>query len=1058
MLLRFILYRSVKNDFDYPTGHIAVMALSTKQILSALSLALCCFATYAQTGSLKDILSAINELEAKSEPKCYATASRLEDFMFGTPLDNDARFAKNILQKELIQLLWQQASKLAIEENEDVILAAHIEQVSSALFNVVKNENGHWNIHFKEQQQLTLHKDDKRQYASIAYSLRAVLAVQQDMLLAFDNELRPLSSKAIDVIKDTLDFYTLAVLKISDNKAKLSDERLISLENINQTWHGLLNIEPPRQATNQALSAIDYKPIKPTLLLQMADIKLDAYAQYNKVSNQIFLRNLQVYFARVTWPKDQQQSEQIIDIFSSLMADFSRQLYQGAQHLAMQAKQQVIREQDIYQFAQQFIPHEINEYEDALFFPNLDKQQQTYIESYDMDAFRDAGVHWQYLLQGINNDAFTLYLEPDPFAAELLVENIAQYGVLLFRIAGEQAINHGSEQLESAFLTKAQHTIEQRTELHNNTKPKKQRQQLLGSASTLPITDDNELRFSEISAIAGIHYEHRTSDWLNRQLRTFIKTDDHVGNITIPPAFGGSGVAVEDINNDGLMDILLLGGRGAALFINQGGGKYEEQSKAFGLQWKRSIDDMPGEMRQPIIADIDNDGWQDILITFVNDKHRVYRNIQGKKFIDVTEKASLGGENLVGGPATVFDMDNDGDLDIYVTYFGNYLTGELPTLKRYNTNGSPNQLFENLGNFSFKNVTQGSGLDNSGWAQAVAHTDLNNDNLQDIIVGNDFGTNGYYINQGNKTFKEVSASLNTDKPSYTMGIGIADLNADLRPDLYISNIVTMNKDETYVLPNEDTQAKFNADKLASMRVIEANDLFLSLGTKPLRYENSTLVERGYSSTGWSWDADFFDYDLDGDDDLYVLNGMNEFNVYSSKNPYYQDPNGNAMADILMPVSPREQNVFFENEGGKLHFIDNASGLDVLSNSRSASFFDHDNDGDLDIIVNNYHESALLFRNNIGTDKRNWLKVKLTGNPEQNVTRDAIGTKLLVMLPNGQQIWREVRSTDGYMSVHPKQQHFGVGIAKKVNIEITWPNGIVQKFKDVATNQLFEVNL
>jgi hypothetical protein len=1017
-----------------------------------------CFSVNAQNGSLQDILTAINKLEAKSEPKCYATASRLEDFMFGTPLDNEARFAKNILQKELIESLWKKGSELAILEKENVILEAHIQAVSAELFKVSINDNDHWQLGFNNQQNLTLHKDDKRQYASIAYSLRAVLAVQQELLLDFDNDLLPLSSKAIDMIKDTLDFYTLAVLKIADNKAKLNDQRLISIANISQTWQGLLSIEPPELAINPSQTAIDYKPIKPNLLLQMADIKLDAYAQYNRVSNQLFLRNLQVYFARVTWPKEQQQADKIINVFSSLMTEFSRQLYEGAQQLAMQDGQRVIKEQDIYQFSQQFIPHKINEYEDALFFPMLAKHQQTYIESYDMDAFRDAGVHWQYLLQGINNTEFTIYLEPDPFAAELLVENIAQYGVLLFRIAGEQVLKNDKDRLNAEFLISAQKVIEQRIQLHSNAKPNQQQQQSIGSSKAPSVSNKLELRFSEISGLAGIDYHHRTSDWLNRQLRTFIKTGANLGNITIPPAFGGSGVAVEDINNNGLMDILLLGGRGLALYINQGDGTYQERSKEFGLQWKRHLDDMPGEMRQPIIADIDNDGWQDIVITFVNDKHRVYRNVKGKQFDDLTMTAALGGENLVGGPATVFDMDNDGDLDIYITYFGNYLKGELPTLKRYNTNGSPNQLFENLGNFQFKNVTHQSGLDNTGWAQAVAHTDLNKDNWQDIIVGNDFGTNGYYVNQGNNTFKEVSASLNTDKPSYTMGIGITDLNADQLPDLYISNIVTMNKDETYVLPNQDTRAKFDADKLASMRVVEANDLFLSLNSKDLSYENSTLVERGYSSTGWSWDGDFFDYDLDGDDDLYVLNGMNEFNVYSSKNPYYQDPDGNHMADILIPVSPLEKNVFFENHGGKLNYLSQKSGLDVLSNSRSASYFDHDNDGDLDIIVNNYHESALLFINNLDKSERNWLKVKLTGDPKQKVTRDAIGAKLLVILPSGQKIWREIRSTDGYMSVHPKQQHFGVGSANEVDIEVTWPNGKIQIMSGVKANQILEVAL
>ncbi|KPV96562.1 hypothetical protein AN214_01383 [Pseudoalteromonas sp. P1-9] len=165
----------------------------------------------------------------------------------------------------------------------------------------------------------------------------------------------------------------------------------------------------------------------------------------------------------------------------------------------------------------------------------------------------------------------------------------------------------------------------------------------------------------------------------------------------------------------------------------------------------------------------------------------------------------------------------------------------------------------------------------------------------------------------------------------------------------------MNKDETYVLPNEDTQMKFNAGKLVHMRVVEANDLFISQQGESIHYAASEQVGRGYSSTGWSWDADFFDYDLDGDDDLYVLNGMNKFNLNSSKNPYFEDQHGNKQQAYL-PVS-EQKNIFFDNKNGRLETQDNSLGLNLLSNSRSASYFDLDNDGDLDIVLNNYHEPA-----------------------------------------------------------------------------------------------------
>jgi hypothetical protein len=1008
---------------------------------------------YADDNSLNTILNAINLLEKKSEPKCYATASRLEDFMFGTPLDSDARFAKNILQKQFIENIWIKAAKLAKADGEDTVLKQHITTAVTEIFTVKKDKNNHWTLIFGQGSSITLHKDDKRQYASIAYSLRAILAVQQAALLNVDVDfdLLPLTEKAIDKLKNSLDFYSLSVLKLADNKAKIQNERVITVVNINNIWQSLANFKK----TPDVAPKRDYPLIDPYLLKQAAEKKLTAYAAYNKVNNQLFLRNLQVYFARISWPTDKKESEAIIADFTTLMTAFSANLYSGAQAIAMKKGLSTISEESVYDFSMQFIPHKTNEYEDALFFHNLLKKQQVYIESYDMDAFRDAGIHWQYLTQAVLSPDFKTYIEPDPFAAELLVENIAQYGVLLLRIAGEYAIQQNEERLKASHLTQAKEILAQKTALHHSTKPHKESIIALASAAE----QSKSQSFSDVTAASGILFEHKSSDWLNRQLRSFIKKDALTGIITIPPAFGGSGVAAEDINNDGYVDVLLLGGRGNKLYINQQDGSFLEKSKEYGLNWVRPQDNLPGEVRQPLIADIDNDGWQDIIITYVNDQHRVYKNIQGKRFEDMSSIAKLNGTDLVGGPATLFDLDNDGDLDLYITYFGNYIKGDLPTLKRDNSNGLANQLFENIGGFQFKNITQNSGVDNTGWSQAVTHTDLNNDNWQDLIVGNDFGVNAYYINQKNGRFKEVSNQLGTDKPSYTMGIGIADLNADQLPDIYVSNIVIMNKDESYILPNQDTVLKFDLDKLAHMRVIEANDLFISNQKQgELAYQVSHTVGRGYSSTGWSWDADFFDYDLDGDDDLYVLNGMNEFNLYSSRNPYYRDPNNNALTQALIPVSSQERNVFFENSHGTLNNKSKETGLDLLGNSRSASYFDSDNDGDLDIIVNNYHEPAVLFNNNLTAEHRHWLKIKLHGNPEKNVTRDAIGAKVIVTLPNGKILWREIRSTDGYMSVHPKVQHFGLGDAQRVQVKVIWPNGKKQYLNDIKVDQLFEIQL
>lgn len=1018
---------------------------------------------------LNAVIENIQRLEAKQEPKCYATASRLEDFMFGTPLADDTRFTKNLLQKRWAKRVWQDASLIAKSKGKSAVKSKHIEQAIKNIFTYETDSNGHWILNYRTGTNLKINKNDKRQYSSIAYSLRALLAVQQEALLDLNSDLLPLSQEAVDTAKNALDLFTLSVLKISDEKARMDGQYEMKTDNLSSVWSLLLdpNTDSVRSTriNSTALHNISNKNLnkinKLKMLKSIIEQKVKSYATYNEISQQLFIRNLQVYFARNRWPKDPQVGKQFRNLFASTLIAFAADLYKGAENIATKNSRALITEADVNQFAKNFIPHRINEYEDAIFFPKLARKEQIVIESYDMDAFRDSGIHWLYLQHAISSPQFKTTLEPDPFAAELIAENIAQFGVLVFRVTGLVGREQGTNRIALAHFGQAIQLIQDRVNKHVNIKPTGISENIakISSSNTDSEISVSKQFFTDVSEELGVKFMHRSSDWLNRLLRTYLNKDKHTGIITIPPAFGGSGVAAEDINNDGLPDILILSGLGNRLYANRGSNSFEDITTKAGLKWYRHEDKRPGEPRQPLIMDLNNDGLQDIIITYVDDDHRVYKNLGNEKFQDVTNTARLGGKNLVGGPATVFDFDNDGLLDIYITYFGDYIHGELPTLKRRNRNGLPNKLFRNIGNFIFKDVTDTSNLDDSGWGQAVTHTDLNSDGLQDVIAGNDFGVNAYFKNMGGGRFKEISETIGTDKPSYTMSIGLADLNDDLLPDIYISNIVTMNKDEKYVLPTSSTTMKFNPDKLANMRVVEANDLFLSSKGEngSISYKLSHVVGRGYSSTGWSWDADFFDFDNDGDDDLYVLNGMNEFNLYSSENPYYTDPLENKKRNVYIPVSTKESNVFFVNDGGRLQNYSRESGAALLGNSRSAAYFDFDQDGDMDIILNNYHEASVLYRNNSERFANNWLKVKLVGDPKQGVSRDAIGARMIVTTKNGNKVWREVHGSIGYMSVHPKEQHFGIGKQKKADLLVIWPNGKRMKYPDLSVNQRITIN-
>ncbi|HEX6097040.1 MAG TPA: CRTAC1 family protein [Thermoanaerobaculia bacterium] len=978
------------------------------------------------------IIDEIGELEGVRDPKCYATASRLEDFIYGTPLESEARFEKIALQKAYIRDVWTRASA----GNPKEISVEALKPVLQSVVPYTQMPEGNWVV-----RGMLITARDKRQYGSVAYALRAILAVQQDALVD-GVKLAPLSADAVEAFKEAIDLVTLAVLQDADKDSRKLNHDRVGPAVLRASWKEVAG-EAKQAEVKAAPREGDFSTIKAIIAEKLA-----AFEKYNQLSMTVFLRNLQVYMARHLWPADPEEGKAFRDQFNEILIAWTNDVLLESEKVARKNGHALIRVADVHEALQKFQPHEANHYEDITYFPRLPKGERITIEAYDLDSFRDPGMHWFYLSEAINDPKFKGTIEPDPFAAELLTEGAAQEGTLILRVAGMIATAEEKDRLELGHLAKSVQRVQALLDKHAKAPAAPKTAQKIASAKT-PAAKSNGKFFTDVTETSGIAYEHRLSDWLARFIRGYTVVENGAVRLAVPPTFGGSGVAAEDIDNDGDMDVLLLGGAGNALYLNDGKGRFTDVTEASGLSWKRT-DGTPGEVRQPIVADFDNDGLQDVLITYVDDEHRLYRNTGNAKFEDVTAKANLGGKGMVGGPATALDFDRDGRLDVFIGYFGDYIRGELPTLSRRNSNALPDKLFRNKGNFVFEDVSAGSGIENTGWAQSVGHLDFDGDGWEDILVGNDFGVNGWYRNLGNGKFEDVSGKIGTDKPSYTMNVGITDLNRDAKPDVYISNIVTMDKDEKYVLPDTKTRMKFNPAKMANMRVVEANDLWISTGAG---YEQSKNVGRGMQSTGWAWDADFFDYDNDGDDDLYVVNGMNEYAVYSSVNPYLTDPTGKP-TNAILPVAEKEVPVFFVNTNGKLQEETAKSGADPAGNARSVAYFDADADGDLDMVVNNFNTPAIVYRNN--TSGNHWLKLRLTGDPAKGVTRDAIGAKITVDTPSQKGIWREVFSTIGYLSVHPKEQHVGLGADTTADVTIVWPNGEKETLRALKADRTYNV--
>jgi hypothetical protein len=1014
----------------------------------ALALSLCVAVGFAHTGaratdvpppqsSPDAILSAIERLESERDAKCHSTASRFEDFLFGTPLSREARLAHEESKQRAALALWSAASRSASEAGKATVGPERIDREAAAI--AIPTQQAGRRL---------------EQYASIAYSLRAVLVVDQQQLLAGGDPLLALSPDAVDALARALDLLSLAALELADREARIRSEAELSERGLLAAWARVLPAaaEPAGSAAPAtASSSADRARVRAQsleLLRRIAAGKLAAYQRYNEVdgeeAHKLLVFNINRFYARRPLSRYRADRQTFVVAFRGRLKDFAGELLEVADARAAAAGHRLIRADDAQHATSQLVPQRIDEFEDVYVFPNLPASERLTLEAFDCDSLRDFGLHWRALLDAARA-APERQRPPDPIAAEILAETISQYGVLVLRLAGEIAEQSvASARLHPDHLAAAAEVATDRARRHRNAMPDERPAGVIVSAPDRSGSPGDGRFFRDVTESTGIDFGHRSSRWLGEFRHRQLKT---------PPTFSGGGIAAGDVDGDGDADLLFVGGGGNALYLNDGRGRFEDATARAGLAAVRS-DGTHGEARNPLLADFDNDGRPDVLVTYANDDHRLYRNLGGARFEDVTDRAGIGGRGLVGGPATVFDFDGDGLLDVYVAYFGDYLRGVMPALERDNRNALPNRLFRNTGKFVFEDVTRGSGADDTGWAQAVSHTDFDRDGRQDIIVANDYGRNAFLRNLGGGRFENVAEALGMTKAFHSMNVGIADLNDDDHPDVYISNITTLVKDDKYTFPDGNTPLHFDLRAMAGMLVKESNVLYLShLGEAGLDgYAPSSDVERGATSTGWAWDAEFLDFDHDGDDDLYVVNGTNDFNTFSTVYRRFDD-GGKATEHLL--DHKRESNVFFRNEGGRLVNVSQGSGADLVENSRAAAYFDLEGDGDLDIAVNNFHRKATILRNE-AAGHGGWLKLRLVGDPERGTSRDAIGARIVVTTADGVRRHREVQGGSGYLSFEPTEQHFGVGGFATADARITWPNGDVQHLVGLAANRSYEV--
>lgn len=537
--------------------------------------------------------------------------------------------------------------------------------------------------------------------------------------------------------------------------------------------------------------------------------------------------------------------------------------------------------------------------------------------------------------------------------------------------------------------------------------------------------------------------------------------------------FNGGGVAAGDFNNDGFIDLFFTSNMGEnKMFLNEGNFQFRDITKAAGIAG------MEGWTSGATMVDIDHDGLLDIYVSQVGDyqilkgKNQLYVCQQIKDGIPVyRDMAEAYGLDLVGfsTQASFFDYDLDGDLDMFQLNHSLHRHGTFGKKKVFQNTAHPlsgDKLMRN-DNGKFVNVSREAGIHSSviGYGLGIVTGDINNDGWPDMYIGNDFHENDYlYINQQDGTFKEVLTGQMMHTSRFSMGVDMGDINNDGNPDLVSLDMLPYDPVILKSSLGEDGYDIFQF-KLGHgyNHQYARNNLQLNNG-------NGTFSEiaqfSGIHATDWSWAPLFLDFDHDGYQDLFVSNGIprrmndidyinfrmqaNDIDRKSALNPW--DESDLAIVEKMPRI--KLPNRFFSNKKNlQFELLEETIINNLPSFSNGAAYADLDNDGDLDIIVNNIEDEPFVYKNHTienAMSQNSFLAFKFSGPP---LNLQGLGAKVVVF-KQGDVLTRENFPVRGYQSNVQPSVHLGIGDAGLVDsVLVIWPDHRYQKIAEPAFNQM-----